>query len=78
MNKLSKIEQDTIIKFNEFVRNNDVSNEFLVQLIEQAGDYLNLQTIPNYAKRENMSYNGVKKGRYIRNIFNVKFVIENT
>ena len=38
----------------------ELSNDELVQLIEQVGSYLNLQTIPAYAKQNNMSYNGVK------------------
>lgn len=52
-------------------------NEDLVHFIEQCGKYLNLQTLPNYAKENNMSYNGVKKFREVREIFGVKFVIDN-
>lgn len=59
------------------VENNELTNEDLVQLIELAGSYLNLKTIPDYQRAENMSYNGVKKYRQIRKIFNVKFVIDN-
>jgi hypothetical protein len=33
--------------------------------------------LPNYAKENNMSYNGVKKFREIKTIFNTKFVIDN-
>ena len=64
-------------KFANYVANNEVSNEFLVQFIELAGSYLNLQTIPNYAKSNKLTYNGVKKTRQIVTIFNVKFVIDN-
>ena len=53
------------------------TNDDLVHFIEQAGRYLNLQTIPDYATQHQMSYNGVKKHREIRKIFNVKFVIDN-
>ncbi len=55
----------------------ELSNETLVQIIELAGSFLNLQTIPEYAKSNNLSYNGVKKTREIVKIFNVKFVIDN-
>ena len=55
----------------------DLNNESLIQLIELCGNYLNLQTIPEYAKAKNMSYNGVKKFRKVVEIFNVKFVIDN-
>jgi hypothetical protein len=53
------------------------SNADLVQFLESAGKYLNLQTLPDYAKDNNMSYNGVKKFREIKIIFNTKFVIDN-
>ena len=55
----------------------DLSNNDLIQLIEVAGAFLNLQTIPDYAKAKNLSYNGVKNHREIIEIFNVKFVIDN-
>lgn len=53
------------------------TNEDLVLFIEQVGRYLGLQTIPDYAKENKMSYNGVKKFREIKKILNVKFVIDN-
>ncbi len=56
---------------------NELSNDDLVQVIELCGMLLNIQTIPDYAKENNMSYNGVKKNRQITKIFNVKFVIDN-
>jgi hypothetical protein len=53
------------------------TNEDLVQFIECVGSYLGLQTIPDYANENNMSYNGVKKFREVRTILGVKFVIDN-
>ena len=44
---------------------------------EQVGRYLNLETLPNYAVKHKMSYNGVKKHRHVQEIFKVKFVIDN-
>jgi hypothetical protein len=55
----------------------ELDNDSLVQIIELCGFYLNLETIPNYAKRNKLSYNGVKKHRIIKKIFDVKFVIDN-
>ena len=55
----------------------EFENEDLVQFIESVGQYLNLQTIANYANEHKMSYNGVKEFRTIREIFKVKFVIDN-
>lgn len=61
----------------ESIENGNLSNDEMVQLIELIGMYLNLQTIPNYAKLHSLSYNGVKKNRKIIQIFHVKFVIDN-
>jgi len=55
----------------------NLSNSDLVQIIELAGEYLNLQTISNYAKDSGLSYNGVKKCRNIINLFGCKLVIDN-
>lgn len=55
----------------------ELDNSSLVELIQLSGGYLNLETIPNYANRTGMSYEGVKKGRKIIELFSVKFVIDN-
>ena len=51
-------------KLKEFIYNKFVSNELdndsLVQIIELSGSLLNLKTISDYAKDNNLSYNGVK------------------
>jgi hypothetical protein len=57
--------------------NGELLNDDLVQIIELAGSYLNLQTISNYARASGLSYNGVKKTREIRVIFDTRFVIDN-
>ena len=62
---------------SESFENEEIGNQDLVQLIELAGAYLNLKTIPDYAKENNMSYNGVKNNRKIISLFNVKYVIDN-
>ena len=59
------------------MENGLLSNDDMVQIIESAGSYLNLKTISDYAKITGISYNGAKKHRHIRQIFNVKFVIDN-
>ena len=75
--QLSEEEQGMIDRFAEHAATKGVSNEFLVQLIKLSGGFLNLQTIPDYAKNNKLSYNGVKNNRQIVNLFNVKFVIDN-
>jgi hypothetical protein len=62
---------------HENVVKGNLSNDELVQLIEQCGSYLNLKTIPDYAKENCISYNGAKKFRRVVKIFNVKFIVDN-
>ena len=61
----------------EKTMNGEFTNEDLIQFIEVAGSFLNLQTISDYAKSKNLSYNGVKHHRNVIEIFNTKFVIDN-
>lgn len=68
--KLLYFVQDKFIK-------GELNNNSLLELFKVMGKYLNLETIPDYAKRNNMSYQGVKIGREIQEIFGVKFVIDN-
>jgi hypothetical protein len=68
-------------KLNRFVfekfQAGELENGDLVQLIELCGMFLNLKTISNYSRDNNLSYNGVKKFRKIITLFNQKFVIDN-
>jgi len=66
-----------LLFLDEKMYDKSFTNEDLVQFIESAGKYLGLQTIPDYAKENNLSYNGVKKFREIKTIINVKFVVDN-
>jgi len=69
---------EKLLRFvHDKVQQNELDNKSLVQLIELSGAMLNLETIPNYATRTGMSYNGVKKSREVVELFNVKFVIDN-
>lgn len=74
---LTQYERDAITKLMKSIEQKKWSNAALVQLIEVSGSFLNLKTIPDYAKEHNLSYNGVKKTRQIVEIFNQKFVIDN-
>lgn len=71
--KINDIENEIV----ESLQNNELSNDNLVQIIELCGTFLNLQTIPKYAKDHNLSYNGAKKCRQVKTILGVKFVIDN-
>lgn len=72
-----KLSEKIKAHLSERIENGDLNNDEIVELIEHLGMYLNLKTIPDYAKENNRSYNGVKNHRTIRIIFNVKFVIDN-
>ena len=74
---MNDLEQKVLNRLENLIIENKLSNDNLVQIIELCGSYLNLQTISDYSKDNNISYNGVKKCRDIREIFNVKFVIDN-
>jgi hypothetical protein len=75
---LSTENTDKLLRFvSEKFETGELDNDSLVQLIELAGAYLNIETIPNYAKRNKLSYNGAKKHRKLQTLFNVKFVIDN-
>ncbi len=70
-------EREIAERFEKFIYENNPSNEFLLQIFELAGSYLNLQTISDYAKANGLSYNGVKKTRNITEKFGCRFVIDN-
>lgn len=79
---MSDLEILTIEKFIKMVTEKGVSNEFLVQICELSGSFLNLKTISDYGRSEKKTYNGVlkrianKKVQKV-NIFNVNFIIDN-
>jgi len=69
---------DKLLKFiDEKYKLNELDNDSLLQLIELVGGYLNLKSITKYAADNNMSYNGVKNHRKVKELFGVKFVIDN-
>lgn len=75
--KLTDYETNSLNKLGEAIQSGKWSNDGLVQLIECAGGFLNLKTIPDYAKQNGISYNGAKKFRNVKTIFNTKFIIDN-
>jgi hypothetical protein len=77
MNKTTENTNKLLELISNKFQNEELNNDSLVQIIELAGNYLNLQTISDYAKTNHKSYNGVKKCRNVVKIFNVKFVIDN-
>jgi len=54
-----------------------LTNNDLLHIIELSGAFLNLQTIADYARSQNISYNGAKHHRQVHQLFGVKFIIDN-
>ncbi len=74
---MTELEQVILNKIAKLVYEGKLSNDFLVQNIEQSGDFLNLKTISDYAKDNQISYNGAKNFRNKVILFNTKFIIDN-
>lgn len=75
--KLTEYEHASLKKLDRSIVEGRWSNEALVQLIELAGQYLNIATIPEYCRRNGLSYNGAKKFRAPQKILGVTFIIDN-
>ena len=74
---MENLKDKILINIHKGMLNNLLSNDDLVKIIEQCGLFLNLKTISDYAKDNNISYNGAKKFRYVKKIFNINFIIDN-
>jgi len=74
---MTDTEKSTITDIEKKIHNGELSNESLVQIIELCGRYLNIQTVSEYAKHNNISDNGARKYRNKVKIFNRTFIIEN-
>jgi hypothetical protein len=73
-----KLNTEKLLQFvADKFQNKELDNDSLVQLIELAGDYLNLQTLPKWATNNGKSYNGAKMQKNKINLFGVKFIIDN-
>lgn len=75
-----KIKQNTdklMAWLDDKIKSDELNNESLIEFIKGVGDYLNIKTIPDYAKEHGLTYQGVKTCRNVQEIFGVKFVIDN-
>lgn len=65
-------------RLHDIIVSDELSNFDIIQLIEQLGGYLNLQTIAHRAKVKGIDYNCVKMSSVEKvELFGVKFVIDN-
>ena len=69
---------DKILNFIENKYSDDeIDSEALVKIIKHCGRLLNLKSITDYAKDNNISYQGAKKCRNVIILFNNKYIIDN-
>lgn len=74
---MSDLKDKILLNIYKGMENNMLSNDDLVQIIEQCGNFLNLQTVSDYARDHKISYNGAKNFRTKVCIFNTKFITDN-
>jgi hypothetical protein len=70
----SEIIRDRLI---ECIHNGELNNDDLVQIIEHGFKILNLQTLSDYARNNNKSYNGAKLQKNQITLGNIKYIIDN-
>ena len=76
MKTIENTEKTKEFIYNKFL-NDELNNDSLVQIIELCGGLLNLKSISQYAKDNNISYNGAKHHRTVINLFGSKLVLDN-
>jgi hypothetical protein len=64
-------------RFEKYLFENDVSNEFLLEIIKVVFDYGNVMTVKDYADSQGISPQGVYACRETEKINNIRFVINN-
>lgn len=74
---MENLKDKLLLNIDKGMENKLLSNNDLVQIIEQCGSYLNLMTIADYAGANKISYNGAKNHREQLELFGVKFIIDN-
>lgn len=75
--QLTEFEQKSLERLQVAMEQGKLTNAGLVQIIEQAGSFLNLRTRSDYERQEGVSYNTAKRYRQNVKLFNVTFVIDN-
>ena len=73
--KVQKSELAT--RLEKHIFENDVPNSELIEIMNICGDYLNLKTRSQYARENNISYNGAKHHRNNVKINGVIFIVDN-
>lgn len=73
----SEFERRLKTNLHKYVESYDDINDFLVELIEQAGGYLNATPIGKYQKETGLSYPGIIKCRPWRVILGNRYVTDN-
>lgn len=74
---MSDLKDKILINIHKGILNGLLSNNDLLEIVKDAGDYLNPLTISKYAKEVGKSYQGMSKHRKHVIIFGEKFIIDN-
>ncbi len=79
---MSKLSDKIKLHLGQLVQKDELSNPEIIEILDSLAAFLNLKTISDYAKAENITYNGVLKrieqkkvSEYI--LFGTKFIIDN-
>jgi hypothetical protein len=79
---MSELSDKIKLHLGDRVQNGELNNNEIIEILDSLASFLNLKTISDYAKAENITYNGVLKrieqnkvSEYI--LFGVKFIIDN-
>jgi hypothetical protein len=64
-------------RITDYVMENKLSNDDLLQIIEHTGSFLNLMTRADYSKRTGISYNGAKHHRRNVKLFGCTLIVDN-
>ena len=75
MPQLTDYESKSLENFEKAIIAGKFSTECLVQFFELAGQYLNVCSPAQYARINNLSYNGVKNNRKIRTLNKIKYLV---
>jgi hypothetical protein len=73
-----ELKEKLLLNITKGFEQNILSNKDLIDVIISCGMYLNLKTISDYARQENISYNGAKNFRESVELFGVKFIVDNS
>ena len=74
MLQLTDYESKSLENFEKAIIEGKFSEAALVQFFELTGMYLNVQSPAEYARKNGITYNGMKKQNKIRSVNGIKYI----